>query len=333
VGIIADWSGRRKPFIIAGLVLAGAGAIVMGLAPDAASMLIGRAITGLAAAAWVPLVVVFSSLFPPKEAVRASALLTLINSLSRMLATGITGSLNDLGGYPLAFFVAATVAFCTIVVVVPAREERRAPAKMSPRSITNLVLRRDVILPSLLSAVAQYATWATIFGFLPILAQRMGASNIVQGILVSMNIGIVLLGNILVSFALRRVKAKALVYVSFVILVVGVLIAAFAVSMVYVFVASFLIGLSTGINYPILMGMSIEHIGESERATAMGVYQSVYALGMFIGPWLSGILASAFGIQPMFAVTGFVCLVLAFLGTSMLPAVPGDSAPAAQRQH
>jgi len=56
----------------------------------------------------------------------------------------------------------------------------------------------------------------------------------------------------------------------------------------------------------------------------MGVYQSVYALGMFVGPWLSGILSSAFGIQPMFAITGFICLVLGFLGTSMLPSAPAE---------
>jgi MFS family permease len=38
----------------------------------------------------------------------------------------------------------------------------------------------------------------------------------------------------------------------------------------------------------------------------MGVYQAVYAVGMFTGPWLSGLLADALGIQPMFTITGFL---------------------------
>ena len=63
LGIAADWLGWRKPFIIVGLALAGIGAVTMALAGDVRGLTIGRAITGLAAGTWVPLVAVFSSLF------------------------------------------------------------------------------------------------------------------------------------------------------------------------------------------------------------------------------------------------------------------------------
>ena len=76
--------------------------------------------------------------------------------------------------------------------------------------------------------------------------------------------------------------------------------------------AQILIGLGNGIGYPLCMGMSIEKVDGAERATAMGLHQAVYAIGMFAGPWLSGILANALGIQPMFAVTGAGALVLGF---------------------
>ena len=95
VGIASDWAGRRKPFILVGILLAGVGAYVMGSAGDSQQLLLGRAITGLAAATWVPLVVAFSSLFPPGEAVRASATLTLVGSLGRVLATAANGPLNN----------------------------------------------------------------------------------------------------------------------------------------------------------------------------------------------------------------------------------------------
>ena len=61
------------------------------------------------------------------------------------------------------------------------------------------------------------------------------------------------------------------------------------------------------------MGMSIEHVAEANRTTAMGLHQAVYAIGMFAGPWLSGALADAMDIQPMFGVTAFVCLALGLL--------------------
>jgi MFS family permease len=66
------------------------------------------------------------------------------------------------------------------------------------------------------------------------------------------------------------------------------------------------------------MGMSIRHVADAERATAMGLHQAVYAIGMFGGPWLSGILADAMGIRPMFGVTAFACLALGLFGAYWL---------------
>jgi MFS family permease len=50
----------------------------------------------------------------------------------------------------------------------------------------------------------------------------------------------------------------------------------------------------------------------------MGVHQAVYAIGMFAGPALSGVIAQAFGIQPMLGITAFVSLVLGLLGARWL---------------
>jgi len=309
LGIAADWLGWRKPFIVAGLVLAGIGALTMGLAGNVNGILVGRAITGLAASTWVPLVVTFSSLFPPDEAVRASALLTFVGSVGRMLATSVTGSLNALGGYGLAFSLAAGTAALAILVVLPAREDRRPPQRPSVRGVGRLISRRDVLVPSLLAAVSQYASWAGTFGFLPILARQLGATDVTQSVLVSMNIGVVILGNLAATGMANRLGLRRLVTVSFVAMAVGLGGAALASSLAIVFVAQFCLGLSQGVGYPVLMGMSIQRVAGGERTTAMGLHQAVYAVGMFSGPWLSGILAQAIGIQPMFGVTACACLV------------------------
>lgn len=73
-----------------------------------------------------------------------------------------------------------------------------------------------------------------------------------------------------------------------------------------------------GTGTPILMGMSIQKVQPSDRATAMGLHQGVYAIGMFAGPWLSGIMADAMGIQPMFAVTAGLCLAFGLIGLKFL---------------
>jgi MFS family permease len=310
LGIAADWLGRRKPFILAGFVLSALGAWMMINATGYDGLVLGRAITGLAAAAWVPLTVLFSSQFPAKDAVRATSLLSLVNSLSRVAATGVNGTLNDIGGYGLAFYLAIGVSGLALLVTLPVREPARAPKRPSLRAIGVLITRRDVLLPALLSAVAQYLTWATTFGFLPLLAKNLGAGGQEQSLLVSLNLAIGMAGNLLTGMIARRIGNTRLMYASIIVATAGVAAAALAQSMTALFLAQILIGLGFGILYPLCMGMSIEKVQEGERATAMGLHQAVYAIGMFAGPWLSGILANAWGIQPMLTFTAVAFLVL-----------------------
>jgi DHA1 family multidrug resistance protein-like MFS transporter len=318
IGVIADWLGRRRPFILAGFALAGLGAWVMGISGGVEGLLAGRAITGLAAGTWTPLVALFSAHFPPQEVVRASALLTLVGSAGRLLATSATGSLNELGGHSLAFFLAAGSAGLAILMMLPSKDIRRAPRRPSLKGVASLITRREVLLPALLSMVAQHANWGATFGFVPILAKDLGATDVAQSMLMSMNTAIFMVGNLAATAALRWVRTRPLVYFGFVLLSAGMATAAFAGSLPLVFVAQGCIGLAQGIGHPVLMGLSIRPVADGERTTAAGLHQSVYAIGMFSGPVVSGMLADAMGIRPMLAMTAFVCLALGVLAVRWL---------------
>ncbi len=315
LGIAADWLGRRKPFILAGLVLLALAAYLMGSAESVNGILIGRGISGLGAGTWVPLVVMFSSLFPPKEAVRASAMLTMVGSAARMISTGLTGSLNQVGGYGLAFFLAAGAAALGALLFLPVGERSRPSQAPSLAGIVRIAARRDVWLPSLLSMIGQYANWGGTFGFVPILAKRLGATDVLQSILVSMSIGCVLVGNLLATRLVRRLGTRRVVYTSFLLVGVGLAGSSLAPSLAWIFVVQVALGFAQGIGYPVLMGMSIRDVAEEERSTAMGLHQAIYAVGMFAGPALSGVISAAIGIRPMFAITAAACVTLGLLGT------------------
>lgn len=318
LGIAADWLGPRKPFILLGLALAGVGALVLGAAEGVGGLTVGRAITGLAAGTWVPLVALFSSLFPHRESVRAAAILTLIGTTGRVLATAVTGWLNDLGGFSLAFFLAAAAAAGAMLVVLPTREAHRPRQPLSFGQVGRLITRSDVLLPSLLAAVMQYANWSATFGFTPILAGDLGATDITQSVLMSGNLAMSVMGNFLATAIAGRLGSRRMVLLSFGLLSVGLAGAALAPTLPLLFVAQFCVGLSQGIGYPVLMGMSIQHVVDTNRTTAMGLHQAVYSFGMFGGPWLSGVLADALGIRPVFGLTAAAVLALSFLATRQL---------------
>jgi predicted MFS family arabinose efflux permease len=319
LGIAADWLGQRKPFILAGILLSGLGAWLLGNAQTADGLMVGRAVTGLAAGTWVPLIAAFSGLFPPHEAVRATAILTGVGSVARMLATSATGVLNEAGGDSLAFFLAAGTAGLAALAVLLMCESARPVQPPTSASLRRLLTRRDVLLPSLLAAVSQYAAWAVPFSFLPLHAEQLGAGDVTQSALVSLHIGLVTLGSFAAAAIARRIGARRLVHAGFLLLSAGIGAAALAPALPWVFGAQVCIGMAQGISYPVLMGMSIENVADAERTTATGLHQAVYAVGMFAGPWLSGLLADALGIPTMFGVTALACLAASLLLLRWMP--------------
>ncbi|MEW5718340.1 MAG: MFS transporter, partial [Chloroflexota bacterium] len=185
LGIASDWSGSRKPFLVIGLALGALGTWMLGTSDNLIGLTLGRAITGISTGVWVVLVVAFSALFPPEEAVRASSLLMIANSLGRIVATSSTGALDSLGGATLPFFVATGLGLLSALLILPISETRRAPQSPNLRGMGNLLLRRDVLLPTLLSVLMQYVLWSTSFGFFSVLAKQFGATSVLQSMIVT----------------------------------------------------------------------------------------------------------------------------------------------------
>jgi MFS family permease len=314
VGLFVDAAGRGKPFIILGLFLGTMGAFTMGKGNTIVMLAFGRALTGLAAATWVPLIVVFSTFFRPEQTVFASSLLTFSASLGRMMATGSNGFLNNAGGYPLAFFTAGGIGVLAISFITAfVKEEIRQPKRLSLSSLTVIIKKRDVLLPSVISAVVHYGDWAVTFGFLPILAQQMGAGDVMKSLLISLNIAAITAGNLLNTFMVRKVNHFFLLSFGAFLLFSGILILAVAPSLAFLFGGTLCMGFAFGIVYPILIGMSIQNVSSPQRTTAMGIHQSFYAVGMFTGPWLSGIIADALGIRSTFFITAGFYVVIVYI--------------------
>lgn len=320
LGLTADWLGRRKPFILSGFVMAAMGAWIMNSAGNIAGVAVGRAVTGLAASSWVVMVVAYSGLFDPSETARAAASLTVVNSLAIGVSSLAAGPLTHLGGYTAGFLAAMGAAGAGLLVFLPGTETRR-PAVRPPWSATrHLVTRRDVLGPALLNALQQYILFASIYSFTPILARQLGATDVEIGLLTTVNLAATVAGNLLAAALLKRLGERFLIYASFGLMASGLGLTAAAPALAWLFASQLLVGAGGGLGFPALMGMSIANVKEGQRSTAMGLHQAVYGIGMFAGPWLSGLLATPLGIQPMFAATAVAMLGLGILGNFVISA-------------
>jgi predicted MFS family arabinose efflux permease len=60
------------------------------------------------------------------------------------------------------------------------------------------------------------------------------------------------------------------------------------------------------------MGLALQAVDPEARASAMGAFQSIYAVGMTLGPAVSGVIARWWGIGGVYLANGAL-LVLAVL--------------------
>jgi MFS family permease len=305
LGVVADATGRSKPYLVGGVLMAGLGAVVMAFGKSLGMLAFGRALTGASAAAWVPMMVVFAGFFPPERTIVATSLLSLASSLGQMIGTGLTGFLESLGGYGLAFFSAAGFSVAAVVILAFVRIPRTDAGhrgQVSARSLLSIFRRRDVLVPSFTSALCQFGVWALTFGFMPLLARRMGATAVATSLIMTLNIAANTSANLFATLVATRGGRRLLLYGSFAVFAAGAILAAIGQSIAVLFISTVLMGLANGLFFPILLGLSIQHVDTAHRSTAMGIHQAVYAIGMFSGPWIGGILADAVGIRAMFAI-------------------------------
>jgi predicted MFS family arabinose efflux permease len=313
LGVIVDATGRRKPFLLGGFLAAAVGAVVLAHGSSIGALTFGRALTGASSAIWAPMIVVFASFYPPERALFATSLIALLCSLGQMIATACTGFLNAAGGYSLAFYVSAGLAVIAAFVLAGIKLPRSPGGRgdVSARSILSVFGRADVLIPSFANAVCQLGCWAVLYGFLPLLARQLGASEVSISLMLTAALASNTLTNLIVALVSRRSGTRAILHASFLLFASGILLAALARSIPLLFIATIAMGAANGFFFPLLMGLSIEQVDGSHRSTAMGIHQAVYAVGMFAGPWMGGVLADAVGIRWMFGAVAAFCVVAA----------------------
>ncbi len=149
-----------------------------------------------------------------------------MSAIARLLATGVTAPLNALGGYGLAFPVAAILAggghpagpACSRgTPACPGAHRRGASVGSAPAA--------TCCCPRSLSAVAHYVLMGLVYGFVPLLAKQLGAPDAVVSNLTVVHLAVFTPSVLAAAFLLRRFDARPLVLVSFVALSLGALAA------------------------------------------------------------------------------------------------------------
>ncbi len=309
LGILSDVLKKRKAFVMAGFgfsMLASGGLAVTALlagrenVPEglAAAALIFRGMSGITAATWVQLSVLYSSGYRGERVSAAMSRIIVPQCGSQIVAMLLGAQLAGHLGELYAFLLASLAGAAGLVLVTRVREIRPAGEPVTLRGMIAVAKNRQLIAGTLLAAVYQLVVWATVQGFVQNWARDViGLTTAQLGYLSVAN----LLPNTIVSrfsgivFSPRLGK-RAVLMCGFACLAGACCLYPQTRSLVSLLAVQALLGTGVGLIMPLTMSGAIEEIPNERRGAAMGFYQAVYGVGMFLGPVLAGAVIERFSV-------------------------------------
>lgn len=309
IGIISDRLNKRKVFINLGLVALLISSLGLYLFTKPILILIFRSFSGVAAAFWVIFTVLYSSYFHEAEATKAVGILNAFCNGGILIGLLSGGFIVRSYGIKATFLVSLIFSAIGLAISFSVSEKKVERKPTEVKELLMVVRDGNFITVSTIGVICQFVSFATVYGFTPVVAKNLGASNFQIAMLTAISALPSIIGSALSGsfFAKRFGENNTMVY-GLILAALSCAVIPFAPNMTVLTISQFLGGFGTGTVFPLLMGLSIKNVSSEKRATAMGIFQAVYGLGMFLGPTVVGALTDGVGIEWGFITIGAVAL-------------------------
>ena len=223
-------------------------------------------------------------------------------------------------GYSSTFYGAAVLGVVALVFLLfagqPVIEKR---SNVSLAGLKTAITYKPLLIVSLMGVLSQIANWSGLFGFVPVYAAGIGATSSDLGIINMLCLAASALASLTVVRFVKLWGNSFTILLGSLMLGGAILLVPLIHSVPLLEAAMILNGLGRGLLATILMSLSIQGVLPQQRATSMGIYQAIYAIGMLVGPLISGFMADRIGLTSVFVMCTLCCVATAFV--AYLPAI------------
>lgn len=314
IGIWSDSLGRHKPLVVIGIVVASLGALGLGLSTNPWMMFLSRMTTGIGAAAWVVFTIYFTSYYPPEDSGKAIGLISFVQGGAMVTAAAGGGAIADVLGSRPTFYIAALLGAFALFALLFSKERLSSKTEsVSWRDFSSVATHPVLITVSIMGILFQFSIFAGLFGFVPVYAARIGASHTDLGLITTINLGCSSIGALVSVWLSDRLGYRTTIIWSALLIGGSLFAIPFILQIPALMALQISYGLGRGVLMTTLMALSIRDVPHEHRATAMGVFQAVYAIGTLAGPLVSGFIGDKLGLSSVFSLASSVSLLVAVL--------------------
>ena len=310
IGVLSDALRRRKVFIVAGMFFGMASAAGLFFAHTPELLLFFRGMSGLAASTWAIYMTMYNSLFSAERRAGSMGKISSAMLIGQVTASFLGGLVAEYAAESLTFLVAAAagaVGLAMTLLLPEPREAKKEPLRV--RSFVGLLGNGNLIFYSAMAILLQLAAYTGAFGFIPNILRDLGASNFILGLATTLTtlpgaVSSWLSG----TWMLRALGMKRSLMLGFAVMAATLYLTVLTGSVAVILLLLVLYGFARGSQLPLLTSAAVGSVPAALQSTAASFFQSVYGIGMTLGPILSGLIADHFGMPAAFFAMGTLTL-------------------------
>lgn len=315
IGIWSDFTQKRKPFILLGMVCSVLSCLLFLIPNGWIWPVLARAVAGICASTWVAFTIMYSSRFERKDVPKAMGQISLYTVTGQFLGMIVSGWLSEATHYSNTFVYGAIIGVfgCLLAIFLyekPVIKTNDTPSQgMSFKLVRSALSSKTLITASILSMLAHGVLFITMFGFTPLKAVELGSSGLQLTILIACFMIPHALAAKASHVMLRIFNYSGTFTIAFIASGLCTLAIAFIESLPLLYVTQMINGFAQGLHLPLFLAYAIREASKQTQATAMGLYQAVYSIGMFSGPFIAGILNEHFNLDSGFIFGSILALL------------------------
>ena len=310
LGIAVDKWGT-KPFAIITMLCSALGSLGLTLASDPIQLFLARSVTGVAGAGWVAISLLFASQFQNNLMHYASSFMMGINGIA--ISTLISGRLADYFGDTTPFIASLFVSILGMIVFFASKENKKKNDKKN-YNFYEILGSTILIRISIIAIGFHFVTFGVNFGFLPIIIENLGGTKTNIGDITTLSQLAGICGMSLSAWFINKIGTRKTIILGSICMIISLIFTSYVENLSLIATLQFISGFGRGILYTVTITLILISFEETSRGLAMGAYQAYYAIGMFLGPALSGLIVNSFGINAIFWLSTLITLLALIIG-------------------
>ena len=177
-----------------------------------------------------------------------------------------------------------------------------------------IIKNNTLLRVSIIAIGFHFVTFGVTLGFLPIIIENLGGSKTNIGDITTLSQLAAIVGMSLSAFFINKLGIRKTIFLGSISMLCSLILTAYVENLFIIAALQFVAGFGRGILYTVTITLILISFNKESRGVAMGAYQAFYAIGMFLGPALSGLIVNLFGINAIFWISSLITFIAMIIG-------------------